>query len=171
MMELTDELKSLFVETAQMLKGSDRRIFMAQVVKRLGKGGQRRAERELGWNRRTIRLGMHELDSGFRCVAAFSARGRKRAEEHLPNLLEDIEAILDEQSQVDPTFKTTRLYTRISAAEVRRQLIAQKGYSDVELPCEETIRVKINQLGYTLRSVQKSQPKKRSPKPMPSSSS
>ena len=114
---------------------------------------------------------MHELDSGLRCVDAFSARGRKRAEEHLPNLTEDIEAILDEQSQADPTFKTTRLYTRISVAEVRRQLIAQKGYTDAELPCEETIRVKINQLGYTLRSVQKSQPKKRSPKPMPSSTS
>ena len=161
-MELTDELKSLFVETAQMLKSSERRIFMAQVVKRLGKGGQRRAERELGWNRRTIRLGMHELESGFRCVDAFSARGRKRAEDHLPNLLADIDSILEEQSQADPTFKTTQLYTRISAAEVRRQLIAQKGYSDAELPCEETIRVKINQLGYTLRSVQKSQPKKRS---------
>ena len=50
-MELTDELKSLFVETAQMLKGSERRILVAQVVKHLGKGGQRRAELELGWNR------------------------------------------------------------------------------------------------------------------------
>ena len=100
-MELTDELKSLFVETAQMLKSSERRIFMAQVVKRLGKGGQRRAEQELGWNRRTIRLGMHELESGFRCVDAFSARGRKRAEEHLPNLLADIDSILEGQSQAE----------------------------------------------------------------------
>jgi hypothetical protein len=39
------------------------------------------------------------------------------------------------------------------------------------LPGEETIRVKINELGYTLRSVQKSRPKKRSPKQMPSSPS
>jgi hypothetical protein len=169
MMELTAELKTLFVETAEKLKGSDRRIFMAQVVKMLGKGGQRRAERELGWNRDVIRKGTRELESGIRCVDAFSARGRKRAEEHLPHLLEDIKAILDEQSQIDPTFKTTRLFTRISAAEVRKQLIEQKGYSDTELPCEETIRVKINQLGYTLRSVQKSLPKKRSLKPMPSS--
>jgi len=169
MMELTTELETIFIETARALKGSDRRIFMAQVVKALGKGGQRRAERELKWNRGTIRLGMHELESGFRCVDAFSARGRKRAEEHLPNLLEDIKAILDGQSQTDPTFKTTRLFTRISAAEVRRQLVDQKGYSDAELPCEETIRLKINQLGYTLRSVQKSRPKKRSLKPMPSS--
>ncbi len=170
-MELTKELIELFTGTAETLKGSDRRIFMAQVVKMLGKGGQRRAERELGWNRGVIRKGMHELESGVRCVDAFSERGRKRAEEHLPHLLEDIQALLDEQSQTDPTFKTTRLFTRISVAEVRRQLIEQKGYSDAELPCEETLRLKINALGYTLRSVQKSRPQKNSPKPMLSSTS
>lgn len=162
-MELTDELKSLFIETAQTLTGSTRRLFMARVVKRLGKGGQRRAEAELNWNRGTIRKGMHELESGFTCEDAFSMRGRKRAEDHLPNLLEDIKAIVDPQSQIDPTFKTTRLYTRLSAAEVRQQLIEQKGYRDDALPGEETIRVKLNALGYYLRSVQKSQPQKKIP--------
>ena len=170
-MELTDELKTLSIETERTLKGSDRRVFMARVVKLLGQGGQRRAEKELDWNRRTIRKGMHELESGIRCVDYYAGRGRKRAEEHLPHLLGDMKVILDEQSQTDPTFKTTRLFTRLSAAEVRRQLIAQKGYTDDELPCEETIRVKINELGYTLKSVQKSQPKKRFPRQMPSSSS
>jgi len=162
-MELTDELKVLVIETANRLKGSDKRLFMAQVVKLLGKGGQRRAERELGWNRRAIRKGMRELESGIVCVDAFSMRGRKRAEEHLPNLLDDIRDIVDEQSQTDPSFQTTRLYTRLSAAEVRQQLIDQKGYSDEELPSEETIRVKLNELNYRLRSVQKSRPKKKIP--------
>jgi len=162
-MALTDELKALFIDTAKKLKGNKRRTFMAQAVKLLGKGGQRRAERELNWNRGTVRKGKHELESGIACEDAFSARGRKRAEEHLPNLLEDIEAIADEQSQTDPTFKTTRLYTRISAAEVRKQLILQKGYTDKELPGEETIRVKLNELGYRLRSVQKSRPQKKIP--------
>ena len=101
-MELTDELKTLFIETAGTLKGSDRRVFMARVVKLLGEGGQRRAEKELGWNRRTIRKGMHELESGIRCVDYYAGRGRKRAEEHLPHLLDDIKSILDEQSQTDP---------------------------------------------------------------------
>ena len=159
-MELTDELRTLFIETAKVLKSSERRIFMARVVKMLGEGGQRRAEDELGWNRRTIRKGTHELESGIRCVDYLSGRGRKRVEEHLPNLLDDMKAILDEQSQTDPTFKSTRLYTRLSAAEVRKQLIKQKAYSDDELPSEETIRDRINQLGYRLRSVQKSRPKK-----------
>jgi len=152
-MALTNELKALFKDTIKKLQGSKRRTFMAQVVKLLGKGGQRRAEKELNWNRVTIRKGMHELESGFECIDAFSARGRKRAEEHLPNLLKDIKAIADEQSQTDPSFKTTRLYTRISAAEVRKQLTLQKGYTDEELPGEETIRVKLNELGYTLKRV------------------
>ena len=83
-MELTDSLKALFVDTARSLKGSARRLFMARTVKELGGGGQRRAERELGWSRVTIRKGMHELASGFRCLDAFAARGRKRVEDHLP---------------------------------------------------------------------------------------
>ena len=52
--QLTDSLKSLYIKMAQKLKGSDRRQFMAEVVKALGIGGQSLAEREFGWNRRTI---------------------------------------------------------------------------------------------------------------------
>lgn len=77
--------------------------------------------------------------------------------------MEDIKAIAEAQSQTDPTFTTTRLYTRLTAAEIRQQLIEQKGYRDDELPSAETIRVKTNQLGYQLRSVQKSRPQKKLP--------
>jgi hypothetical protein len=96
-------------------------------------GGQRIVERELGWNRGTIRKGQQELEHGIVCIDAYSSRGRKRSEEHLPNLLSDITAIVDGQSQADPQFRSNRLYTRLTATEVRRQLIAQKGYSDNEL--------------------------------------
>ncbi len=167
--ELTDSLKALFIATARTLKGSARRVFMARIVKELGPGGQRRAERELGWNRVTIRKGTRELESGFAIVDAFALRGRKRAEEHLPHLLADIIAIVDGQSQADPQFRTNRLYTRLTAAEVRRQLIAQKGYTDAELPTVQTLGAKLDELGYRLRKVAKSQPQKRSPRPTPSS--
>jgi hypothetical protein len=159
-MELSAEEKSMYIETAHVLKGSERRIFMARVVEAWGPGGQRRAAVELGWCRDTIRKGKHEMESGEPISDNFSARGRKPAEAHLPNLLDDIRTMADEQSQTDPTFQTTRLYTRISAAEMRRQLMEQKGYTNEELPSEETIRVKMNALGYGLRSVQKSRPKK-----------
>ena len=168
-MELTDSLKALLIEAARALKGSARRLFMARTVKELGPGGQRRAERELGWNRATIRKGTHELDSGFAIVDACALRGRKRAEEHLPHLLADLRAIVDGQSQADPQFRTNRLYTRLTAAEVRRQLIARKGYTGEELPPVQTIGAKLTTLGYTLRAVAKTQPQKRSPRPTPSS--
>lgn len=160
MNELTSEMKETYIETAKVLKGDERRIFMARVVKSLGKGGQAYAEREFGWNRRTIRKGTHEVESGVRCLDNFSARGRKRAEEHLPNLLSDIRLIVDSQSQTDPTFRTSRLYTRLSAAEVRCQLIEQKGYTDEALPGVGTINAKLNAMNYRLRAVQKSRPQK-----------
>jgi hypothetical protein len=158
--EVSEAQKDLYRTTARTLKGHERRIFMARVVKLLGKGGQSQAKRELGWDRDTIRKGLHELESGIRCVDNYEARGRKRAEEHLPNLRSDIRDIVDGQSQTDPSFESTRLYTRLSAAAVRQALITQKGYRDEELPTEETIRVKLNELNYTLRSVKKSAPQK-----------
>jgi Rhodopirellula transposase DDE domain len=169
MMELTDVVKALLLNTAKDLKGSARRIFMARTVQALGEGGQRLAERELGWNRGTIRKGMKELEHGIVCVDAFSSRGRKRSEDHLPHLLVDITAIVDGQSQADPQFRTTRLYTRLTATEVRRQLIGKFGYTDEELPTAETIATKLNMLGYYLKKVAKSQPQKNFPKRMPSS--
>ena len=166
-MELTEEVKALRLNTAKELKGSVRHRFMARTVQALGEGGQRLAERELGWNRGTIRKGMHEVERGIVCEDAFALRGRKRREDHLPNALSDITAIVESQSQVDPQVRTTRLYTRLTAAEVRRQLIAQKGYADEEFPSAETIGTKLNELGYVAKKVAKSQPQKNSRKPMP----
>ena len=136
---------------------------MARVVKMLGRGGQLYVEAEMNWNRRTVRKGVKELESGIVNEDNFKARGRKRAEEHLPNLLVDIKEVVDGWSQTDPTFRTTRLYTRITAKEVRQQLIEQKGYRDEELPSGVTINSKMNDLGYHLRAVKKSQPKRKIP--------
>jgi hypothetical protein len=169
-MELTESSKVYLKETAKQLKGSARRLFMARTVQELGQGGQSLAERELGWSRPTIRKGQRELRSGFICVDAVRLRGRKRSEERLPSLSDDLRAIVDGQSQTDPQFKTTRLYTRLSAREVRRQLILQKGYTDEELPTERTLSTQLNRLGYSLKKVRKTQPQKNSQRPTRSSS-
>jgi transposase len=150
----------ILIDTAKTLKGSQRRLFMAKTVKAMGSGGQLWAEAHLGWNRGTVRKAMHELRSGMTCIDAFSLRRRKPAEEHLPRLLDDIRAIADGQSQADPKFQTERLFTRISAKEVRRQLIATKGYTDEQLPTQQTINKKLNLLGYTLTKVAKCRPQK-----------
>jgi len=154
--------KEVYIETAKVLKGSDRRKFMARVVKALGHGGQHYVEQEFHWSRETITKGKHELESGLNIVDNFSARGIKRVEERLPNLLEDITSVVDGEAQTDPTFKSTELFTRITSKEVRNRLISQKGYSDEELPTEETIRKRLGELGYSLQKVTKTKPKKNS---------
>jgi len=89
-MEFSDAFKTTLMETAKTLHGSARRLLLARTVQALGPGGQRRAEEELGWNRQTIRKGLHELESGITCLDAFSCRGHLRAEERLPDLLKDL---------------------------------------------------------------------------------
>lgn len=159
--QLTDHLKAVYIKTADKLKGSDRRQFMASIVQGLGLGGQTWAEKYLGWNRRTIRKGMMELVAGKKIKDGYHRSGRKRIETKLPNLLEDIKSIVDGQSQTDPSFKSTRLYTRLTAAEVRNQLIRMKGYVEEELPTTETIRGRLNQMGFSLKRVRKTHPQKR----------
>jgi hypothetical protein len=51
----------------------------------------------------------------------------------------------------------------LSVTVVRQQLIEQKGYLDAERPCEETIRLKLNPLGYYPQKFKKSQPIKKMP--------
>ena len=167
-MRPSPELIPILIAAAKALKASQRRLFMAQTVKAMGRGGQVWAEAHLRWNRETIRKGMHELRTGMTCLDAFHCRRRQPAEEHLPRLLEDIRAIADGQSQADPKFQTDRLFTRISAAEVRRQLIARKGYTDAELPTQQTINTKLNLLGFRLTKVAKCRPQKKSSRPTPS---
>ena len=106
-MELVEEVKELLIETEKTLKGNARRLFLARTVRALGEGGQRLAERELGWNRGTMRMGQHELEQGIVCIDAYSSRGRKRSKEHLPNLLSDLTAIMDGQSQAARSFAQT----------------------------------------------------------------
>lgn len=159
--KITPELKAILNETRNKLKGSDRRRFMAQIVLALGPGGQSRAKRELGWNRNVIIKGIKELKSDIRCVDYFSGRGRKPAEHHLPHLLEDIRAIVEPVSQVDPTFRTDQSYCPLTAGEVRLRLIEDKNYTDKELPEERTIRTKLNELGFKPQKVAKSKPLKK----------
>ncbi len=122
---------------------------------------QRRAEKELGWSRPTIIKGAKELDSGFDCIDNYSGRGRKRIEEKFPNLLDDIKEIVEPTSQSDPTFRTTQLYSPLTAGEVWRRLREDKKYSLEQLPTVRTIHNKLNQLGYSLKKVSKTEPKKK----------
>ena len=138
-MELTDSLKPRLIETAQSLQGSARRLLMARTVQALGPGGPQRAARALRWGRMTMRTGMPALDRGVLGVDALARRGRQRAAEPLSNLLTDRPAMGDRHRPADPQRRSNRLEPRLTAAEVRCQVIAQTGSLDAARPTAETI--------------------------------
>ena len=160
-LELTESLKACLKWTASKLHGAERRELYARVAEALGPGGQTKVQQELGWSRTTARKGAHELRTGVVCEGGGRQRGPKPFEDRLPNLRSDISAIVDRHCQTDPTLETTQLYRRVTAKEVRLQLI-EMGYEESELPSEETIRVRLNEMGYRPAKVQKSKPKKNS---------
>ncbi len=160
MLTFSDSTIDWLKKTANHLKGSVRRIFMAKTVQQLGYGGASAAEKKLKWNRVTIRKGKKELESGA-IVDKFSDRGRKKSEEIFPCLLDDIRKIVEPECQTDPSFNTCRLYTRLTAAEVRRRLLKLDGYKEDAIPCKKTINTKLNDLAYNPKKVQKTKPHKK----------
>jgi len=158
MLNLTDGVIDWLKNTANNLKGSARR--MAETVQQLGYGGASTAQEKLGWNRGTIRKGAKELET-TPIEDNFSDRGRKKSEELLPNLLDDIKKIVEPECQTDPSFNTCRLYTRLTAKEVRNRLLEIDYYDEKTLPCTRTINTKLNVLGYNPKKVQKTKPQKK----------
>lgn len=134
---------------------------MASVVKSMGYGGQRFAARVFGWDRNTLRKGAKELDSGCDIVDRYSRSGRKKSEHHFPNLLNDIKSIVEPSGQTDPTFRSTRIYTPLTAKEVHRRLTGRFGYRASEFVCERTIATKLNALNYRPQKVKKCKPMKK----------
>ena len=167
--ELTPTVKALLGDAAKKLTAHRRRAFMANVTVELLGGSARRAETHFGWSRHTVELGLHERASGIICVDNFPARGNKKMEAKRPELERDIRALADPHSQADPQFKSSLSYTRLSAASVRRALIAEKGWREEDLPAPRTMNTLLNRLGYRLRSVAKTRPEKKQNTPKPSS--
>ena len=145
------------------LKGSARRMFLGQLALDYGTGGKVSISKHLGISRVTLNKGIAEVSTGMVNEDKFGERGRKKLEELNPKLIEEIKEIGEKSSQIDPQFKSTRLYSRLSISRVRKELI-KRGYEDSELPSNQTLRNKMIDLGFKQRKVAKTKPKKKSGK-------
>jgi hypothetical protein len=151
---------------AERLKGHQRRLFQAEICLKLCGGKPRRAERRFGWGRHNVAKGIHEYQSGIRCLENFAARGRHRAEERNPQLAQDIRDIVGPKSYTDPELKSSRRYSNLSAGEVREALAA-KGYREQDLPSERSMRDILNRMNFRLKRIQKGKPLKKTPETDP----
>ena len=156
----SEQYDALIRSGARRLTGYQRRLFQAEVATALCDGCARQAERRFGWGRETVEKGLHEQQSGMRCLENFAARGRQRSEEKDPRLAADIRAIVEPHTYTDPELKSSRLYSNLSAAEVLEALIA-KGYRQEDLPGERTMRDILNRMNYRLKRIRKGKPLKK----------
>ena len=161
--EISEDFKSVIKNAANKLSGAARREYIGEITIEFLDSNARKAETEFGWGRETVKTGMAELTTGIKCLNSYSARGNKKTEEKMPELADDIRSIVDPKSQADPKFQTSFQYTRITAKAVRQAIIDEKGYTDGELPCENTIGNILKRMGYTLKRIQKTKPLKKIP--------
>ena len=154
-------MKAVVKDAAQRLTGYGRRAFQAVITREYFGGNSRKAERVFGWGRESVEKGLKEAESGIRCADSFHLRGRKRTEEKLPGIEADILFYAERETQADPAVKSSVTYTRITAAAVRNALCEEKGYTDEELPSENTVGAMLNRMGFNLKRVQKAKPLKK----------
>src|SRR3954462_1060824 len=153
-------LDALIRSGARRLTGYQRRSFQAEVAVELCSGNARQAERRFGWGRETVEKGLHERQTGLRCLEDFVARGRQRSEEKDPQLAAQIRAIVEPHTQPDPELRSSRRYTNLSAAEVRAALI-ERGYPRARWPSDRTMRETLTRINYRLKRLQKAKPLKK----------
>jgi hypothetical protein len=123
-------------------------------------GHARQAERVFGWGRDTVQLGLHEQRSGVTCLGAQDACcGKGLWEDQHPAVASVLWDLAPAQSQQDPTFRTARSYTRLTAAEALKQL-QQRGVAEHVRPSPTTMAAVLNRNGDRRRSVRKAKPQK-----------
>jgi hypothetical protein len=166
--ELTKDVVETIKSAARKLTGWKRRQFQAETALKYCQGNPRKAERVFGWGRDAVNTGLNELRTGMRCVDNVHARGRKKTEEKHPRIAAQIHALVEPDTQADPKFQTPLAFTRVTAKAVREHLASvateekEQDGQPPHVPAERSVYRILNRLGYRLRRVRKTKPKKTS---------
>ena len=164
---VSTEIVDLIGRLIDLIEWPARRRAMGDVTMALLNGKRRVAEDVFGWNRRAVELGMHEYQTGIACVNDITARGKPKTEDKQPQLLAEIQTIMEPHSESESSLRTTLLYTNMTAKTVHEALV-QKGWSEQSLPSVRTISNRLNRRDFRLRIVPKPKVQKKQPKPMTS---
>lgn len=165
---VSTEMVSLIGRLVELIPWPARRCAMGDVTVALLDGKQRVAENVFGWNRLAIEVGIHEYQTGITCINDISTRVKPKTEDKHPQLLAEIQAIMEPHSESESSLRTTLLYTHMTAKTVHEALV-QKGWPTQSLPSVRTISNLLNRQDYRLRTVAKTKVQKKPPRPTPSS--
>ncbi|UUZ62590.1 hypothetical protein LP417_21840 [Polaromonas sp. P1-6] len=161
---VSTEMVDLIGRLVELIPWPARRCAMGDVTVVLLDGKQRVAENVFGWNRRAIEVGIHEYQTGITCINDISTRVKPKTEDKYPQLLAEIQAIMEPHSESESSLRTTLLYTNMTAKMVHEALV-QKGWATQSLPSVRTISNLLNRQDYRLRTVAKTKVQKKQPRP------
>jgi len=159
--KLDNVTKEIIKDACKRMSGFKKRQYQAEISLKYFDGNARKTEQEMGWGRQPVEKGLGELRTGIRCIDNHKQCGRTRTEDKCPELKEDISDLAEPLTQADPAMQSSLTYTRITAKAMRLALIDEKGYTDEELPCVNTIGNILDRSGYNLKRVIKSKPAKK----------
>ena len=113
-----------------------------------------------GLSRFTIRKAIKIFKGIITYKPKVETRGRKSLTTKYPELQEDIKKIIENNSSVDPHFKSETQYVRLSIKEIKKQLIETGKYEEDSFS-DSSLNNLVNKMGYNLKKVQKTKPLKK----------
>ena len=125
------------------MTGPERQAFEAKVCLDDLCGDARHTETVFGWPRYTVAKGLNELRIG-KIIEDHPRVGKPNSEGKNLQLANDVCDLVEPNSQIAPNFQSLFKDTRMTAKAVHQALIEEKGYTDEELPSENTIGVMLN---------------------------
>lgn len=148
---------------ASIMNDEGRHIFVAEISLKYCNGRARQTESVFGWGREMVNTALGEKRTGIRCLGSQSNfSGSIRWEDRYPDAAKVLCELAESHAQQDVSFTTEIAFTRLTAKEALNQL-GKRGFSDDQLPANGTMAKVLNRLGYRLRPVVKSKPKKKIP--------
>jgi hypothetical protein len=153
---MTQAIEAKFATLEPLLDERARRLWAAVEARAIGRGGIVRVAQATGLSRGTIRAGLRELDAPASIEETRSPAGRLRRPgggrkplvDHDPDLLRDLEALVDPVTRGDPM--SPLRWTCKSAAKLAEGL-QSRGHA----VSERTVNRLLHHLGYSLQANRK----------------
>ena len=157
-MSITKIIKKFHSNRIQNIKnmpnGVEKDLAIGSLVADLGKRSISAVCKVIGCCFRKVKKCYDEFINGIQLSIEF--RGRKRIEYIYPNIKNDIESVIEKYKNVDPSFKTERLYISVNPTTIIDELIDKFNYPP-KFASYNTINRILKEMGYKIHKIPKSE--------------
>lgn len=157
-MSITKIIKKFHSNRVQNIKnmsnGVEKDLAIGSLVADLGKRSISAICKVIGCCFRKVKKCYDEFINGIQLSIEF--RGRKRIEYIYPNIKNDIESVIEKYKNVDPSFKTERLYISVNPTTIIDELIDKFNYPP-KFASYNTINRILKEMGYKIHKIPKSE--------------